>query len=73
MKFEIWTDHKNLEYFIKAQKFLVARSNKGGEVVCGRMRLLSEEQKSHGTAGGQADAKLNSRETLNTHIGRFHY
>jgi len=58
---------------ISYQKFLVARSNKGGEAVCGRMRLLSEEQKSHGVAGGQADAKLNSRETLDTHIGRFHY
>ena len=58
---------------ISHQKFLVARSNKGGEAVCRRMQLLSEEQKSHGAAGRQADAKLNSRETLDTHISRFHY
>jgi len=55
------------------QELLVARSDQGGEEICGRMRHLPVKQKLHRTAGRKIDAKLNPGKTLDAYIGRLYH
>ena len=51
----------------------MARSNKGGKAIYGRMQFLLEKQKLHRTASRQANAQFNPREILDIYFSRLHY